>query len=148
MRHTHPFVKLLAPLPLLFLGGCGSESDPAVSQPEVFTAGAGEEIILGYGESVEVNHLALEFTAVAEDSRCPIEASCLAGWVGNARILVTASHGGLVGMLELNTHPDFPGQGQFAGYLVELRKLAPELPSRLGPPEQYEALLSITRLIP
>jgi hypothetical protein len=155
MRHTRQVVKLLTALPhlalaLLTLAGCGSESgpDPAPAPLAVFEAPAGEEYVVGYGETIHVGELTLEFAAVAEDTRCPFEASCLAGWIGNARILVDVSQGGAVGRLELNTHPDLPARAVFVAYGVELRILAPEIPRRLGPPEQYEATFRITRLTP
>lgn len=152
MRHTHPIVKLLSSIPLLALGACGSDSAsipfPESAQPEVFDAPRGEDYLVGYGETIHVGELTLEFTAVAEDTRCPFEATCLAGWIGNARILVSVARGGMVGMLELNTHPDLPVRENFAGYLVELRDLAPWLPRRLGPPDQYVATLHVARVTP
>jgi hypothetical protein len=140
--------KLLAALPLLALASCGADSgsDPVPAPRAVFEAQEGEEYLVGYGETIHVGELAVEFTAVAEDTRCPFEASCLAGSIGNARILVSVSQGGTVGRLELNTHPDLPVREAFAGHLVELRKLAPEIPRMLGPPDQYEATLVIARL--
>jgi hypothetical protein len=99
---------------------------------------------VGYGESIRVDALTLEFTAVADDGRCPFEAACLPG-PGNARILVTVWLRGMVGALELNTNPELPVRAIFEGYLIELRALAPEIPRRLGPPEQYEATLFVAR---
>lgn len=152
MRHTHPVVKLLCSIPLLTLAACGSDSTsvpyPDMTQPASFDAPRGEDYLIGYGETIHVGDLTLDFTAVAEDTRCPFEATCLAGWVGNARILISVSRGGMAGMVELNTHPDLPVREAFAGHLIELRDLAPWLPRRLGPPEQYVATLRVTPVTP
>ncbi len=46
-------------------------------------------VILGLGDQRVVGSSTVRFSAVREDSRCPVDATCI--WAGNARIEVTIS---------------------------------------------------------
>ena len=111
---------LFVPIAALLFAGCGgsegSDTDPMSRTPEL-----GREFVLAYGDSVRIEDLFLKFTAVTEDSRCPINGICLTE--GNARIMVSALRGDDVAVLELNTHPDRQVMQYFAGYSIELRDL-------------------------
>ncbi len=138
-------IKLLALLPVLTLCACGTE-DGGADQP-VLPAALGEERVVGYGETIEVGGLSLEFTTLAEDSRCPLNATCV--WEGNARILVTATRGKAVGVLALNTAAHlYPNGGTFEGYRIELRHLAPYPPRTGQQAETYEATLLVDHAAP
>jgi hypothetical protein len=92
------FLKLLILVPALLLPACNGEgegADGGAKLPARVDLGRAFEI--GYGKTVLVDDIAIEFTAVVEESRCPIDAVCV--WNGNARILVTANRGGN------HTHP-------------------------------------------
>lgn len=115
------------PVPLLFvsflvLAGCGGSGDsepvPLSGDPKL-----GQEFVLGYGQSVQIEGLYLNFTAVNEDARCPINGAC--AWEGNARIVLSALRNGQVSVFELNTHSDLRTTAYFAGYVIELRDLHP-----------------------
>ncbi len=61
-------------------------------------------------------------------------------WAGNARILVTATLGRTTDVLELNTYPSYQVRAIFEGYLIELRRLQPDIPwSPRGPLAEYTA---------
>ena len=125
-------------LPVLLLASCGGEGDSrAYPNSEL-----GREYLIGYGESIHVGALVLEFTTLAEDSRCPMNASCV--WAGNARILVTATRGRSTTVVELNTYSGYPVRATFEGYLVELRRLQPDIPwAPRGPLEEYTATVFV-----
>jgi hypothetical protein len=118
MRHPIP-VSFVSALLLAGCGGSGdSERDPLSRSPEL-----GQEFVLAYGDSIRIEELFLRFTAVSDDSRCPINGICT--WEGNARIMVSAMRGDNIAVLELNTHPDRQIVQFFAGYTIELRDLQP-----------------------
>ncbi len=134
--------QLVLALPVLALAACGSDEGPP--QDPAFPAALGQEYVVGYGETVRIGTLSLEFTTLAEDSRCPLNATCV--WEGNARILVTAHVGGNIGVLALNTAaPHFPDAGTFEGYSVVLKHLAPYPPWSEQPVQSYEATLVVDR---
>lgn len=112
-------------------GGAGSE------EAQIVSTQLGQEFVLGYGESTQVGTLSLEFTAVAEEGRCPLGTSVMCVWEGSARILVTATRGTLSEVLALNTASSFGNRVIFAGHVIELRKLDP-WPTTPAPPTQFQ----------
>jgi hypothetical protein len=118
------FIRVLLLLPVLVLGSCGGGGDS--EQGPLPASVLGKEYLIGFGETIHIGSLALEFTTLAEESRCPLNANCV--WAGNARILVTATMGGTTGVLELNTYPNYQVRANFEGYLIELRRLQPDIP--------------------
>lgn len=116
-----PLPKLLALLPTLMLAACGSDGGEADVLPASVPAGA--EYVLGFGETIHVAALTLEFTTLAEESRCPASAICV--WEGNARVLITATQGRITDVLDLNSNPRFPVRAIFQGYVIELRRVDP-----------------------
>ena len=120
-RTIRPLAKLIALLPVALLGACGSGD----GEPDAMTATVppGHEYVVGFGETINVSGLLLEFTTLAEESRCPASAICV--WEGNARILVTATRGRSTTVLELNSNPRFPTRAVFEGYVIELRSVDP-----------------------
>lgn len=57
---------------------------PASSQSQI-------EIPIGKSIEVDLDGLALQFTEVREDSRCPSNVVCI--WAGQAKVLIAATHG-------------------------------------------------------
>ena len=138
-------LKLLALAAALTCGACGS--DDGSGSPARPQSVQGQEYVLGFGETIRIGALSLEFTTLAEDSRCPLNAACV--WEGNARILVTATEGTETAVLALNTAAHlYPSSGTFAGYRIELRALAPYPPWSNQPVETYEATLFVERARP
>lgn len=132
------FIRVWVLLPVLVLASCGGEGEPRAYP----TSELGREYLIGFGETIHVGALELEFTTLAEDSRCPLNATCV--WAGNARILVTATRGRTTSVLELNTYPGYPARATFEGYLIELRRLQPDIPwSPRGPLQEYTATVFV-----
>jgi len=136
-------IRVLALLPALLLGSCGGGGGDA-DQPAVPVALLGQEYLIGFGETIRVGPLALEFTTLAEESRCPLNATCV--WGGNARILLTATLGRTTDVLELNTYSGYQVRATFDGYLIELRRLQPDIPwAPRGPLAEYTATVFVNR---
>jgi len=144
MMPMRTFIRVIVLMPALILGSCGGGDG---EQGPVPTSALGEEYQIGFGETARVGSLALEFTTLAEESRCPLNATCV--WAGNARILVTATLGRSTQVLELNTYPGYQVRATFEGYLVELRRLQPDIPwSPRGPLTEYTATVFVDRANP
>jgi len=124
----------------MLLSACGSdEGGPDASHA---TTALGQEFVLGFDETIHVGRLSLEFATLAEDSRCPTSANCV--WQGNASILVTATCGRVLSVLQLNTNPQFPVRAEFEGYSIELRSVDPyPMTTALPNVQDYEATLFV-----
>jgi hypothetical protein len=89
----------------------------------------GGEFKLKVGRSVTFKRegLRLKFLSVANDSRCPVNVTCV--WAGNAEVLVEVGAGSGKGKrtLRLNTNagPERPGEGKYGHYTVKLLGLTP-----------------------
>jgi hypothetical protein len=94
--------------------------------------------------------VALEFTTLAEDSRCPTGVQCVSE--GNARIILTTMTPRGNGSVALNTNAQFPDSALFDFYDVELRKLEPypavnpQTGSTAIPISSYEATVHVDRV--
>jgi hypothetical protein len=140
--HHRALIRLLVLLPTLALPACHDhkKKDDDLVQPA--SASLNQEYVIGYGETIHLGQLALEFTTLTEESRCPMNAACV--WAGNARILVTATGRTGTQILELNTTPGFGSTATFENYRFELRRLEPEIPWYPYPPAQeYTATLFV-----
>ena len=130
--------RLLVLLPMLMLAACGSDEGESDALPAAVPPG--QEYVLGFGESIRVAALSLEFTTLAEESRCPASAICV--WEGNARVLITAMRGRATTVLELNTNPRFPVRASFEGYVIELRSVDP-YPATPAPPRAQDYTVTL-----
>ena len=134
------FKKLLFLIPAVMFAACGSDQGDSNAIPA--SVPPGEEYVVGFGETIHVGKLLLEFTTLAEDSRCPASAIC--AWEGNVRVLITATRGRATTVLELNLNPRFPIRATFEGYLIELRGVEPYPPTPAPIPVQdYAATLFV-----
>ena len=130
--------KLLVLLPAVMLTACGS--DEGGPEAMAATAPPAQEYVVGFGETIRISGLSLEFTTLAEESRCPTSVTCV--WEGNARVLVTATRGSATGILELNSNPRFPVRAVFEGYLIELRSVEP-YPATPAPPRAQDYTVTL-----
>ena len=130
---------------VLMVAACGGGED-AGDRSHPMTASPGREYVLGFGETLHVEGgLSLEFTTLAEDSRCPSNVTCV--WAGNARILLTAISPRSTANVELNTSGQFPTNAQFESYSIALRKLDPYPLNGPAPAAGYEATLFVDTVI-
>jgi hypothetical protein len=137
-------LQVLVLLPALILGSCGGDGGEGAEDRALPASVLGHEYLIGFGETIRVGSLALEFTTLAEESRCPLNATCV--WGGNARILLTATLGRTTNVFELNTYSGYPVRAHFEGYLIELRRLQPDIPwSPRGPLSEYTATVFVDR---
>lgn len=113
-------LMVLAGVVLTSCGGSGQDN-PAAQPLEVLD---GAEYVISYGETVSVGGgLSLEFTTLAEESRCPVDVTCI--WEGNAQILMRWRSPRGEGRIELNTHPNRQTSATVDSRSVNLRKLEP-----------------------
>jgi hypothetical protein len=125
----------------LAAAGCGRATEPAGP----VEAQVGDTITLRYGQAAHFdNSVRIVFRAVEEDSRCPVNVTCV--WAGDAAIrLDVAMSGTHTGALVLHSHLQ-PKSGDIGGYVIELVEVAP---SRRDPddvrPTDYSVRLVISR---
>jgi hypothetical protein len=123
----------------LLMAGCSSDGGSTLPALPA-------EIEVGYGQAVTLasGFLALEFSELSEDSRCPTGVQCI--WAGNARIVVRATQPGRnLARLELNTAPNFARLADYGGYRIELLALTPHpVRDRPEPASRYAAKLRVS----
>lgn len=136
------FLKLMILVPVLAVPGCNGEDDDGTTTLPARVE-LGREFEVGYGKTVLIEDIAIEFTAVVEESRCPIDAVCV--WGGNARILVTANRGNTTRVLELGLWPQSATMVVFEGRVIEFRELHPYPASVITQPlpQSYVATLYV-----
>jgi hypothetical protein len=119
--------------------GCGGGvTGPSVPIDEPFTLGVNEaKVISG-------TPLAIQFTGVTDDSRCPADAVCIQG--GDAVVHIRVEDGG-TSRYELHTGDlalSAVAHGRFRISLVDLQPYP--FSSRSISPGEYRATLTVTRL--
>ena len=93
---NQPSVRTMGTAAVVLLAlSCGQASEP-VPDRNLTVSPPVTHVTLHVGETVVVNHVDITFNAVLEDSRCPVDVTCV--WEGNARI-------------ELGVGPGFGGDG-------------------------------------
>ena len=113
---------------LALLAGCASiPRSGSGSESAGPRARFGEEFPLPLGESIPLDGsgYTIVFRKVLEDSRCPVDRTCV--WEGNARIEIElkAAVEADSGLVELNTSSRFPTPNAVAGVVFEVRRLEP-----------------------
>jgi hypothetical protein len=122
------------------VGACSSggsvptqTGDPSPSA-RALSVGAGETA------SVPGSDVTITFRSVTEDSRCPLDVTCV--WEGNGRVALTLSSAEGSQDAELNTTVQ-PRQIDFAGMRVVLASLAPYPAGEPIDPADYVATFEI-----
>jgi hypothetical protein len=144
-------MRIVVSLLVLTISGCGGSEDSAhppmnfLSDPPLWN-----EYKIGFGETINLaEDVSLEFTGVAEDSRCPTGAQCVVA--GNARIIVKTLTPRGITSVQLNTDPNLPDSALFDYYGVELRSLTPypvidpQTGAATIPNDAYEATLFVVK---
>ena len=141
---------LIAVLAVLVLGivACQNNRSPAPTQQQAQTSP--NELSLRVGETTFVDNIAISFSGVQEDSRCPTDVQCV--WAGNARAaLGVGPRKGTQGptdLVLLNTNASQGAQsGESWGLRVTLVDLTPAPKStQPTPPENYLIRLKVEAL--
>lgn len=134
---------------IVLAAGCGNATGPESPGADPATGDAGlseaTEVTLGFGQEVTVGAARLTFSAVLEESRCPVDVTCV--WEGNAAVELT-----LVPPMEparslvLNTALE-PRARDAAGVRVTLLEVRP-LPHASSVPqeEEYTVRVRVSRI--
>jgi hypothetical protein len=104
--------------------GCGNPTSPDLL-PNVALLPTPREVSLNYGDTVvlEESVLRLSFGEVLEDSRCPLDVTCV--WAGNGRVAIGIAAGmGPTHSLILNTGLE-PRSVVWSGIRISLLSLSP-----------------------
>lgn len=114
--------RLLGVGAVALLMACGSGTEPEVG-PEGALVTAATEVTLEYGQEIQLGGtiVRLVLADVPEDSRCPVDATCV--WEGNAVVEVGVTVGsGPTVPLQMNSslEPRFASWGEIGITLLEL----------------------------
>lgn len=107
--------------------GCGEATGPDTTNPDPSAGDSGlteaTEVIMDFGQTVAVGPVQVAFTGVLEDSRCPVDVTCV--WAGNAAVELTVrADPGPAGALVLNTTRE-PRVREAAGLRFTLLEVRP-----------------------
>jgi hypothetical protein len=131
----------LAIFPLLFVLTTAVLAEPATDVKQV---ALNQEFEIKVGQRVSVEGLKIDFEAVTEDSRCPVDVTCV--WAGNAKVILKLRKmGRRPAQLKLNTGLE-PKHQPYDGYDVKLAGISP--PRKKGEKIKrgdYVARLVVTR---
>lgn len=135
----------------VLLACCGAPDAVVASVPGGGAANAvrlEREFKLRPGQQVSVKgtKLRIKFTAVNEDSRCPLDVTCV--WAGNAmiRLWITSGRGGKALILNTNKSSTLSDEAQFQGFKLRLVTLSPypRTDQKIAPSD-YTATLLVSR---
>jgi hypothetical protein len=142
-------IRLVLLTVALLLTGCEVVSGTAVADDSEFAFGEAFVLPGGHEARNAETGLALEFSDVLEDSRCPTRVNCF--WTGQARIRLTVTRPGHdPTTVEFNTNPA-PGltveSVRVDDVTIDLRSLDPypETPEDGLTLSDYRATLVVTR---
>jgi hypothetical protein len=106
-----------------------------------------QSFTLRAGETVPVANtpLAITFDRVTEDSRCPVNVTCV--WAGNAVVRLSIRHAGETRpTIELHTTTAGKREAVVDGVRLQLVQLAPaRTEGSTIPPDQYLATIAVVR---
>lgn len=137
-------LKYLWPALAAFLAACGTSTDLEIDDRNEAVLNAPQEVTLQFGAEVSVGGsvLMVSFARVVEDSRCPVDVTCV--WAGNATVEVGIRMGmGPTFPLQLNTTLE-PRWVDWHDIRVTLLELLPE--PRAGDPPRPEGYTLKLRL--
>lgn len=121
-------VAALATLMLVVMSGAACGPPAATTDSPEAGLKMGDPFQLGLGQTarIESDDLTVEFTGLAEDSRCPSDVVCV--WEGQVTIVVRVSRGGeVVGEFRLTSRAgqDELAVADFDGYTIRLIAVEP-----------------------
>lgn len=111
---------------------------------DIVSANLDTDFVVGVGETAVISSegLSITFIEVTEDSRCPVDVTCV--WEGNAATAIELAHAMVETPASLNTALE-PRTATLAGYTVKLIGLAPK-PREQGSidPASYRATFRVS----
>jgi len=130
---------------LLVVGATGCEDPTEPGQgPDLALLSVPREVVLKYGEEIRLKGYVLRFSfsEVLEDSRCPVNVTCI--WEGNGKVVIGIAAGmGPTHALILNTGLE-PRSVVWNGIQVTLLELNPTPQAGPGiPSEDYTVRLKL-----
>ena len=137
---------------VLFLTFSLAACSPSVDSPAETTLqdasrsdATGEStVVLSVGQDVVVGGLTLGLVEVPEDSRCPVDVTCV--WAGDVVVVVATLMDGVERVLSLHLNPRGDGVRSVTldGYTITFETIEPEPHSgRTIPPEGYRATFQV-----
>jgi hypothetical protein len=126
---------------LVMVAACSSH---AAVEPQV-NAVMGDTFQLRVGQQVSLDNdaLRISFEAVAEDSRCPAQVTCV--WAGNGRVSLRVTTADQSTTVSVNTTLE-PRTVLVRGYQVSLERLDPQpVTTDRVSQDRYVAQLKVTR---
>ena len=136
---------LLAVLVGAAVVGCST----GATEPDADTGGSqvvsvGDTVQLRYGQSATIGQtgVRVQFSGLAADSRCPIDAICV--WAGDAHVQVTVTSPSGSTIYDLHTY-DEPKVAQHGQYRLRLLEVGPSRRSTDNVrPQDYYVVLEIS----
>lgn len=134
----------LASLAILFpLWGTGCDSTPVTPLPSVQETLA-DSVQLAPGDQISAGGLLLTFMEATDDSRCPVDVTCI--WQGTAMVHITLAPAAGAGTAEV-LNPFDRAFVDFSGYRVTLLGLLPVPREGVAiDPQDYRASFRVERL--
>ncbi|NCQ18372.1 MAG: hypothetical protein COW85_07100 [Ignavibacteria bacterium CG22_combo_CG10-13_8_21_14_all_37_15] len=126
--------------------GCLDISNPVINKDVQVQIPLGEEFILKYQKELKIEgtNLTIKFSAIPEDSRCPVDVVCV--WAGNAHIVLLLNGSDNI---DLNTTLPSNEASYMNTYKITLLEVQPLPLSRQQIPiEKYEVKLKVEKLQP
>ena len=123
-------MRMTVLLVIVSLAACSPSSDAAVGATppdDVRLPATGDTtVVLAIGDEAVVGELTLGLVEVPEDSRCPVDVTCV--WAGDATVVVTTLVGGIERVLALHLNPRGDGVRSVTldGYTITLETIEPE----------------------
>ncbi len=126
----------------LAVSGCGGSESPLAPQPPIDVTAT-----IAYGQTGAIGDatgLSVRFDAVTEDSRCPINATCISA--GRAVVRVTVSGSAAPETADLASDPVNARSASAQGVRIEWQQLEPyPWAGRPTPPHDYRLTVRVVR---
>jgi hypothetical protein len=139
--------RMLAALPFLIAMACGPGSGGGLPTNPSTTLGSEFTLKPGGTATVTDADLKLKLEKVTDDSRCPVDVTCV--WAGDAVAVVRLIPTGAAEEtkeLHINRGTDRPGEVERDAFVVKFVRLTPTTHSRRPiPPEDYRATFLVQR---
>lgn len=147
-KYSSPALTLLAcALVSVVATACAAALAPPVTPPDTATTHAAADVIVRVGETATPAGfgVTLTLTDVRDDSRCPVDVSCV--WAGDAAVVLAVTpDGGRAREVVLHLANDDARAAEVAGVRIHLGSLRPERQATTTiRRDEYRVSLSLSR---